>query len=150
MAEAKRQITQRRCRKSALTPEFHRSEFVKYNTHCWYCGQELYCYPTRHRYPDQGTKDHLVPRSKGGRGPENLVPACYRCNTRKGDQTLEEYRFQRFGALGGLFWAEKHEQNYTRRKGAVCSAQSNMASANSSNLQLTMDTDRGGVGEVKK
>lgn len=48
---------------------------------CWYCGEEA------------TTRDHVTPRSRGGTDdPENLVPACVRCNSQKRDKTLEEYR----------------------------------------------------------
>ncbi|MFT2008833.1 HNH endonuclease [Pontibacter sp. 13R65] len=37
------------------------------------------------------TLDHLVPRSRGGETNwQNLVTACMRCNTRKGNRTPEE------------------------------------------------------------
>ena len=37
------------------------------------------------------TLDHLFPRSRGGKATwTNLVTACNRCNTRKGDRTPEE------------------------------------------------------------
>lgn len=37
------------------------------------------------------TIDHVLPKSRGGRDTwENLVTACLRCNTRKGDRTPEE------------------------------------------------------------
>ncbi|WP_026999092.1 HNH endonuclease [Eisenibacter elegans] len=37
------------------------------------------------------TLDHVLPRSRGGRSSwENLVTACKRCNSRKGDLTPEE------------------------------------------------------------
>ena len=35
----------------------------------------------------------MIPRSKGGTSEiGNLVPACVRCNSRKGKKTLEEFR----------------------------------------------------------
>lgn len=47
---------------------------------CVYCGQR-----------DNLTLDHVIPRSKGGRDSwHNLVTACQRCNTEKGDRTPEE------------------------------------------------------------
>ena len=47
---------------------------------CVYCG-------TR----DNLTLDHVTPRSRGGRDSwHNLVTACQRCNTEKGDRTPEE------------------------------------------------------------
>lgn len=37
------------------------------------------------------TIDHLVPRSRGGQSTwNNLITACARCNSRKGDRTPEE------------------------------------------------------------
>ena len=37
------------------------------------------------------TLDHVIPRSKGGKSTwNNLVTACKRCNTRKGDNSPEE------------------------------------------------------------
>lgn len=40
---------------------------------------------------DNLTLDHVIPRSRGGRDSwHNLVTACQRCNTEKGDRTPEE------------------------------------------------------------
>lgn len=37
--------------------------------------------------------DHIVPRSQGGtRSPENVVPACRKCNQEKDNKSVEEYR----------------------------------------------------------
>lgn len=37
------------------------------------------------------TLDHVIPRSRGGRDSwDNLVTACQRCNTEKGDRTPQE------------------------------------------------------------
>ena len=47
---------------------------------CQYCGT----------YKDL-TLDHLIPRSKGGKSSwSNLVTACKKCNTEKGDFSLEK------------------------------------------------------------
>lgn len=47
---------------------------------CFYCGRI-------------GTEiDHMTPISRGGTGERaNLVPCCRRCNSRKGNQTAEEF-----------------------------------------------------------
>lgn len=39
------------------------------------------------------TLDHVVPTSKGGGRYDfhNLVPACFNCNRKKGDLTVEEF-----------------------------------------------------------
>lgn len=54
--------------------------FRRDNSRCAYCGstQDL-------------TLDHVMPKSRGGKTNwENLLTACRRCNSRKGDQTPEE------------------------------------------------------------
>jgi 5-methylcytosine-specific restriction endonuclease McrA len=44
---------------------------------------------------DHLTIDHVLPKSRGGRDTwENLVTACTRCNTRKGNRTPEEARMR--------------------------------------------------------
>lgn len=49
---------------------------------CFYCGRQFYLL----------TKDHKHSRARGGADlPENIVPACHRCNTRKNVRTVEEY-----------------------------------------------------------
>jgi len=54
--------------------------FKRDGYHCVYCG-------TR----DRLTLDHVHPRSRGGRDSwHNLVTACQKCNTLKGDRTPEE------------------------------------------------------------
>ncbi|SHM43425.1 5-methylcytosine-specific restriction endonuclease McrA [Cyclobacterium lianum] len=59
----------------------NRNNLYKRDQHsCQYCGT------------DKGlTLDHVVPRSKGGKTSwKNLVTACHRCNTVKGDKTPEQ------------------------------------------------------------
>lgn len=70
----------------------------KTDGHCWYCGKAL-VWPTndvvraKHRVSDWFVVEHIVPRSLGGTNkPENLTPACWTCNGRKGNKSLEEYR----------------------------------------------------------
>lgn len=58
--------------------------FKRDNFSCQYCGtgKDL-------------TLDHLIPKSKGGKSSwTNLVTACRRCNTRKGDFKPEEVGLQ--------------------------------------------------------
>jgi len=65
------------------TPELklsRRTVFARDNYTCQYCGQQTH----------DLTLDHVVPRRLGGRTVwENVVAACRRCNTRKGDKPLE-------------------------------------------------------------
>lgn len=54
--------------------------FKRDGNRCVYCGSR-----------DKLTVDHVVPRAQGGRTVwNNLVTACYKCNSRKGDLTPEE------------------------------------------------------------
>jgi 5-methylcytosine-specific restriction endonuclease McrA len=46
---------------------------------CYYCGKNA------------TTLDHKIPKSQGGGGKENLVPACFRCNQMKAN--LTDYEF---------------------------------------------------------
>ncbi|RXR08484.1 HNH endonuclease [Pseudoxanthomonas composti] len=50
---------------------------------CLYCGREF----TRQHL----TRDHVMPVSKGGRDTwENVVSACFHCNSRKADRTPQQ------------------------------------------------------------
>lgn len=52
---------------------------------CAYCG---ICYPARNL-----SRDHIVPRARGGRDTwMNCVTACRRCNHDKGQRMVEEFR----------------------------------------------------------
>ena len=54
------------------------------NFKCRYCGMAI-------ASKSQLTTDHLKPRSRGGKTCfENMVTACYPCNKKKADRTLEE------------------------------------------------------------
>ena len=68
------------------------------NVFCYYCG----CLTTTARHggkkggslPDNfRTTDHMLPKSKGGRGwSSNTVFCCDKCNRDKGCLTFDEYR----------------------------------------------------------
>lgn len=52
---------------------------------CLYCGRDV---PRQHL-----TRDHVVPLSRGGRDIwENVVAACFHCNSRKGGRTPQQAR----------------------------------------------------------
>lgn len=52
---------------------------LQFNHRCAYCL----------RGDKKLTQDHMIPTSKGGEDiPENVVPACGACNSRKGDRSL--------------------------------------------------------------
>ena len=68
-------------RDSMIPPVSNPALFARDGQMCMYCGVE-----TRNL-----TRDHLVPKSRGGRDAwENVVAACYKCNHRKGNRLLEE------------------------------------------------------------
>ena len=61
--------------------------FLRDGHRCVYCGRHRQELGSR----DRLTRDHLVPRSKGGRDEWlNVVTACSSCNHRKDDRLAEE------------------------------------------------------------
>ncbi len=57
--------------------------FARDNFQCQYCGES---FP-----PKQLTYDHVHPKSQGGKTCwENIVTACYPCNSSKADRTPEQ------------------------------------------------------------
>lgn len=57
--------------------------FRRDNHLCLYCGQKF--------KPSQLTRDHIMPRSRGGKDKwTNVATACPRCNCHKADRTPEE------------------------------------------------------------
>ncbi len=65
----------------------NRTLFGRDRNTCAYCGDH---FGTQHL-----SRDHVVPRSKGG--PDswmNVVTACRKCNQRKSDKTLKEARLE--------------------------------------------------------
>lgn len=84
----------RRFRKSIFEDYFLRGPLGQ--CACAYCG----------RSGEKLTIDHIVPKSKGGPhfAKWNMIPACQRCNLKKGNlPLLEWWRVQ-------PFWAEKREE----------------------------------------
>lgn len=64
-------------------PLTNRALFERDNYQCLYCGNPF-------GYRDL-TRDHILPRSRGGGDAwENVVAACRRCNQHKGHRKLEE------------------------------------------------------------
>ena len=70
-------------------PEYLRKQFkaiIARDPFCHYCGEELVT--TGSPYQDlYATVDHIIPKSRGGSDePDNLVPACRRCNITMNDK----------------------------------------------------------------
>lgn len=56
--------------------------FIRDRYTCLYCGVKVH---------DNPTKDHVVPKSKGGNNSwTNCVTSCRKCNTKKGNKTPKE------------------------------------------------------------
>lgn len=57
----------------------------KFDGKCAYCGKDL---------SEKGcTLDHIIPKSRGGyKTEDNLYPACRKCNERKADLSMEDFR----------------------------------------------------------
>src|SRR5215831_10593601 len=69
--------------------------WMKSRGRCWYCGVQLYCpgeADTEVKKQFVFTTDHVRPRSRGGRGRANKVPACKYCNSHKSSRSVEEFR----------------------------------------------------------
>ena len=59
-----------------------RNIFLRDDYTCQYCGI---------KNPDKLTLDHVKPKWQGGKDTwENLVCACFKCNSKKGGRTPEE------------------------------------------------------------
>jgi 5-methylcytosine-specific restriction endonuclease McrA len=71
-------LTMNHIQRAWRVPAVSRREVLKRDKHtCQYCGSNK-----------QLTLDHIIPRSKGGpHSWTNVVTACARCNSRKGDRT---------------------------------------------------------------
>ncbi len=67
----------------------HRREGVKFSRINVYLRDEFTCQYCRVKFPmAKLTYDHVVPRAQGGRTVwENIVTACYECNSKKGNRT---------------------------------------------------------------
>jgi CRISPR/Cas system Type II protein with McrA/HNH and RuvC-like nuclease domain len=66
-------------------------KFFKCGMRCWYCFKALSLLPGES--VELATKDHLIPTSRGGsESIDNIAPACFACNRKKGDMTEQEFR----------------------------------------------------------
>lgn len=74
---------------------------------CCYCNQPLNTLPDTKGNPLRLTRDHIVPKSRGGSdNPCNILFACVSCNSEKSDMTLDEY----------LWWIENNPFNVTLKE----------------------------------
>lgn len=67
--------------------------YQQQNGRCYYCDGPMYLPDDTRCHPHtQATRDHRIPRSKGGGEGANLVGACFRCNNAKGNMFEHEFR----------------------------------------------------------
>jgi len=87
--------------------ELRKSIIVSVNPTCWYCGIELDFMTI--------TRDHVVPKSKGGSNKKsNIVICCSNCNRTKA--SLDYYEFlERAARLGVTLRPERMTQLAKRR-----------------------------------
>jgi 5-methylcytosine-specific restriction endonuclease McrA len=60
------------------------SQYKKQGSCCYYCKKEI-------PYSDM-TRDHFLPVSKGNTLVNNKVFACRKCNSLKGDKSIDEFK----------------------------------------------------------
>jgi len=56
--------------------------------HCYWCGVVVWRGPVIRAgqpNPIAATREHVIPRSRGGGGDANVVIACYGCNAERGN-----------------------------------------------------------------
>lgn len=85
---------------------------AKHGGRCWYCGCELTRPTGDSRIGTAATREHLLPRARGGSNKaENIVAACRHCNITKQAKTVDEYRAALSRGRGGveiIFHGERH------------------------------------------
>lgn len=76
--------------------------------YCCFCGIDMRLLPDKVTY----TKDHLVPKCKGGNDSvDNKKTCCSDCNSEKGSRTLKQYVILLKKELKRL---ENHSLNYSK------------------------------------
>lgn len=79
---------------------------------CFYCGVALTePYANGRNEVTSRTRDHVIPRSKGG---VETIAACACCNNRKSDFSLEDFRIKFMNSnhkWDGIFWGEMNEND---------------------------------------
>lgn len=59
---------------------------------CFYCRRHMsFTQSLRHKDGRRITREHLIPRCKGGKAGANVVAACLRCNGARGSSSWLDY-----------------------------------------------------------
>lgn len=96
---------------------------AKQDCRCWYCGNLVAVFESQWEPHFSGNwyvpiaghskpvLEHVVPRRHGGKsGEDNIVLACWACNSRKAHRSVEEFRLWGSKKMGGarvVFWGER-------------------------------------------
>jgi hypothetical protein len=67
------------------------------------------------------TRDHKIPRARGGQGGTNLVLSCRRCNEEKDNLTVDEYGAWIEAGRPPMYefkWSLDHFRQFYERQGA--------------------------------
>jgi hypothetical protein len=92
-------------------------KFFRCGMRCVYCYKPLVLVTLDSE--EIATKDHLTPLSRGGRDTiDNIAPACFECNRRKGSMTEPEFRTA-FSAAFKLLTGVPAANSETRLQGPV-------------------------------
>ncbi|MBI1392710.1 MAG: hypothetical protein GC152_08220 [Alphaproteobacteria bacterium] len=88
---------------------------------CFYCGERLIWRretKVKKRIRREFVVDHFVPKRRGGTDRiENLVPACWNCNSSKGPKTISEFRDYEFRREYGWPFFTVEQLNWLESKG---------------------------------
>lgn len=90
---------------------------------CWYCGRAVSVFADQWERHFSGNwyvpvcgrlkpvLEHVVPRKRGGKNKkDNIVLACWGCNSRKSHRNLTEFRewwSRKMGGCSVIFWGER-------------------------------------------
>lgn len=90
-------------------------ERLMYDLTFWKYGDDECFYCHRKFVETKMTIDHVYPRKYGGVSvPENLRPACHKCNSQKGSMNPKE--FEKFRRIKTRKTQEKYKQKCSKRK----------------------------------
>ena len=87
-----------------------RNHLKRTNGRCWYCGEPISV--------ENCHLDHVIPKSRGGRGrPNNLVPCCQSCNCAKGPRSVEGFRETRIRQRDGSIYFTPSQKTWLAEHG---------------------------------
>lgn len=90
---------------------------------CWYCGIDLIIgeprnYESKLLIARWFAVDHRIPKTHGGTNHiDNLVPACWICNSAKGNKSIEEFRLHLSMRAAGTPYFTTEQVEWLRGQG---------------------------------